>query len=494
MDGKTPVLLLFHPAAEQPLQPEPAHRRPPRYFYSRSRSSAYYPSTPKGRIIILPPDQILPYERDTSWSRCASAPSPPNNFYPVLDIAVQKSLFGNAPEPQGLVPIGVHGCSRTLSREQKKFNQLIAQIGTTRVELEVWREFIPQMRQVYLTKVEPALAIFREKRLAMVALLDTAMLGKGLNKTERRKVAAILRGTLRELLTTAQTPELVQLYNKYNGVSFEKEQQDSTDLLKTMASDTFGVNLSDDELTGTPDEIAAHIATKVRAAEDARQARRADKAAKRAQKSKDNPKNIKKAAAKAALETQRTQATQNATKSVREVYRKLASDLHPDREPDPAERERKTALMQKVNQAYNKGDLLELLELQLQIEQINSSALAGMAHERIVHYNTVLTDQLARLRDEMEELLAPFMENLGVYSVSELSPQQVRASHDNEITELQSKLGALDKDLQDFTDMVKLKQNLRYYCLDDSGADLMDELDALLMAGLVPVPRRSRRR
>ena len=407
---------------------------------------------------------------------------------------MQKSLFENDPEPQGLVTVAVPGSSRTLSREQKKFNQLIAQIGTTRHELEVWREFLPQVRQVYLAKVEPALAVFREKRLAMVALLDTTMSGKGLNKTERRKVAAILCETLRELLTTAQTPELVQLYNKYSGVSFEKEQQDNTDLLKNVASDAFGVQFSDDELTGTSDEIAARIAAKVHAAEEARRSMRADKAAKRAQKSKDNPKNMKKAAAQAALEAQRTQATQNATKSVREVYRKLASDLHPDREPDPVERERKTALMQKVNQAYNKGDLLALLELQLQIEQINSSDLASMAHERIVHYNTVLTGQLQRLRDEMEELLAPFMVTLGVYSVSKLSPQQVRALHDNEITELQITIRALDNDLRDFTDIAKLKQNLRHYYLDNSGADLMDELDALLMAGLVPAPRRARRR
>ena len=38
--------------------------------------------------------------------------------------------------------------------------------------------------------------------------------------------------------------------------------------------------------------------------------------------------------------------------SIREVYRKLVSALHPDREPDPQERARKTALMQRVNQAY----------------------------------------------------------------------------------------------------------------------------------------------
>ena len=50
------------------------------------------------------------------------------------------------------------------------------------------------------------------------------------------------------------------------------------------------------------------------------------------------------------------------SQSIREVYRKLAGALHPDRESDPQERERKTALMQRVNQAYAKNNLLQLLD------------------------------------------------------------------------------------------------------------------------------------
>ncbi len=54
----------------------------------------------------------------------------------------------------------------------------------------------------------------------------------------------------------------------------------------------------------------------------------------------------------AAWNEQRREAeAQQATQSVREVYRKLASALHPDRETDERQREAKTALMQRVNQA-----------------------------------------------------------------------------------------------------------------------------------------------
>jgi len=97
----------------------------------------------------------------------------------------------------------------------------------------------------------------------------------------------------------------------------------------------------------------------------------------------------------------REQAAQGASRAMREVFRKLASELHPDREPDPDERVRKTVLMQRVNQAYAAGDLLALLELQLSIEQIDASTLAGIAQDRLAHYNHVLEAQLQSLQDEL---------------------------------------------------------------------------------------------
>ena len=96
----------------------------------------------------------------------------------------------------------------------------------------------------------------------------------------------------------------------------------------------------------------------------------------------------------------RGQAALEASQSVRDVYRKLVSALHPDREADGAERERKTALMQRANQAYERNDLLELLDdrvgtratlitSQLPVsawhEWLNDPTLADAILDRIVH-------------------------------------------------------------------------------------------------------------
>jgi hypothetical protein len=79
--------------------------------------------------------------------------------------------------------------------------------------------------------------------------------------------------------------------------------------------------------------------------------------------------------------------------SVRDIFRKLTSQLHPDREPDAAERARKTALMQRVNVAYAANDLLALLELQLEVEQIDQ---AELDEGRCLRENTLAPTVLAR--------------------------------------------------------------------------------------------------
>lgn len=110
---------------------------------------------------------------------------------------------------------------------------------------------------------------------------------------------------------------------------------------------------------------------------------------------------------------QQTQVIQEASQSLREVYRKLASALHPDREPDEEERARKTALMQEANQAYAAGNLLALLEMQLQAEQIDKARLQSLDERRLAHYITVLQEQLAELQQETGKLETWFRAAMG---------------------------------------------------------------------------------
>ena len=130
------------------------------------------------------------------------------------------------------------------------------------------------------------------------------------------------------------------------------------------------------------------------------------------------------------------------------MYRKLASALHPDREPDPQERERKTRLMQQANQAYAAGHLLALLELQLQAEQVDAARLGALDAQRLQHYVTVLQEQLAELQAETRRLESAFRAMVGAAPGSGLQPRKA----DRLITAEAQRLRA---------DLVQLGQQIR---------------------------------
>ncbi len=362
----------------------------------------------------------------------------------------QRSLLDDALSEPGRGVVGIVGSAPTLTPAQRKFNQLIERINLQRQELEDWRVY----RQIYHQQLadhhQPAMSRLREKQIAMVRLLDRILDGKALGKRERAKARDILSHLLSQLLADSQEPEFVRLYDKYAERSFGDEQQEHLEVMRTLASEAFGVDVEAYSGGESPEELAHWLDAQLRAGRPEPQ----------------QPPPRKKSAKTIAREALREQAAQGGTRAVREVFRKLASELHPDRETDPAEHARKTELMQRVNQAYKAGDLLALLELQLSIEQIDPKALAGLAEERLRHYIHVLEEQSRRLREELTEFVAPFAMAMGGFPVRKLSPAIVKRALEVDIHEIQALVRTLEVDLVRFQDIPTFKRSLRDYQID----------------------------
>ena len=136
------------------------------------------------------------------------------------------------------------------------------------------------------------------------------------------------------------------------------------------------------------------------------------------------------------------EAQQQISQSLREIYRKLVSGLHPDRETDPTERERKTVLMQRVNQAYDAGQLLQLLELQLEMEQIDTEHIAGLGEARLKHYNQVLAEQEADLTHQVEVLKHSFLAQYQMSPFESYTPKKIGTMMSEELVVLQKMIAA----------------------------------------------------
>jgi len=351
------------------------------------------------------------------------------------------------------------------SPEQKKFQKLIARIDAVRRELAQWREFVPVYERRCVEEWEPLRLKLRQERIALVRVLDRAMDGRELTRKQRAKVEDILLGQLSLLLESGDEPELVCLHDKYSETSYEDVQAAEEAFLDGIEGDASAffdsLEAQDDEDDDGPHDRAER--PDAEDTQDARRHRRADPG-------------------ETARDALQEQATRGASAAMRAVYRKLASELHPDRELDPDARVRKTALMQRANQAYEAGDLLGLLELQLEVAQLDAGALTGLARSRLMHYNVVLAEQLARLEEELVEVTLPFARLQPGAVPRNFSPATVSRAFDADLKEMKAILRVLKQDVVRFRDVNYLKASIRYYRVERPDDD---ELEARMFEELV---------
>lgn len=145
-----------------------------------------------------------------------------------------------------------------------------------------------------------------------------------------------------------------------------------------------------------------------------------------------------------------------------------------------------------VRSGYQSGDLLGLLNLQLEIEQIDAAHLASLSAQRLAHYNQVLREQLSELRAEIQAVIAPFL--LVVPHSRNFNPDMVDRALSEEVARVALCVEQIKADLEDFKDPQKLGAALKDYQPND-GIDEFADL-AFLMEAFPPFgkpPRKKRR-
>ncbi|AYR22689.1 J domain-containing protein [Herbaspirillum rubrisubalbicans] len=341
----------------------------------------------------------------------------------------------------------------TLSHAQKRFNDLIKQIGKRRAGLLEWESAMADFQKKYVDQFLPLDQELQQLHRKLVQRLHEAWSEKGLTKGERAMLSEIIADMAHMLLGKADDPELKLIYNQHSASDYDLEARSELDEVKQVIEEMLDIDLGDDLGEGSPEEIMqrmeAILEQKEReqmAAEQAREERRASR--------KKSP---RQRAAEVKQETERKELSQ----SIREVYRKLASALHPDREPDASERQRKTLLMQQVNQAYEKNDLLKLLELQLELEHIDQHAINGISTERLKHYNQILKEQLGELDQEVFHVEQQFKQTYGLPPSARVSAKTIVRNLNKDMSLMRDDGKELRSALASFADVQEIKVWLR---------------------------------
>ena len=322
---------------------------------------------------------------------------------------------------------------RQTSPEHKRFQTLLTKIDKARQRLQTWQEQLPLFAQMHEQRVAPVLTELTAARRAWAFELETLQLRKGWSKTDAQTLSQMICDLCGALLDISDEPdeELKALYNRCAEVDFDTEGQQHLDAMKGMLESMAGVDLGDG-----PVESVDDLMHRAREQMEQMQGQRHS-----AHEASARPPRKTRTAAQKRAEDDAARISQ----TVRDVYRKLASALHPDRaDPGatPEQRQQRTDRMAAANSAYEAGDLLALLTLQLQIEQVDIAHAAGVAATQVRHFNKVLAEQLRELEAEIDGRQHAFCASYGLMTEQRLDP---------------AKLGLLLKDELQSLEIAKLR-------------------------------------
>jgi hypothetical protein len=335
----------------------------------------------------------------------------------------------------------------TLSKGQKTFNNLIKKIEAKRTRLAAWQEVIPVYQNKRLSEFDPLIETAQTLQVELVHALDRACeQKKSLTVAERRKATDFISELSCSLADVRNDEQMKDIYNKYSGSNFDTEKSASMNELKFMFKEMTGIDLGDDIKDLSQEEFLKHAQERMRL-----------HFTEEVETEQPELQTRKKTAGQLAKEAKQKTDEQEIGQSIREVYRKLVSALHPDRETDPQECERKTILMQRVNQAYDKKNLLLLLELQLELEHIDQATINNLTESKLKHFTKILKEQLTELEQEIfftEEL---FKHKFDIAPYIRLSPDTVMRQLNTNIIDMNKTISDLKRDLFDFQDIKKIK-------------------------------------
>ncbi len=359
-----------------------------------------------------------------------------------------------SPGSQHIVQIGTKKDSAILSKSQKEFNRLTRKIEKLTTDLRDLREAATHIQQRVQTDYRPLVEQYSRFRADMVRLFDRVYDTNSFTKTERKKLADLIQKIAFELISTYGIDDLKPIYDKYSTEGFDQvnTQADgqTADLMKEMMETMFGIQFDDDADVSDPQKMAAYMQEKIE--QQAKQE-------KNKQQNPDRPKTAK----QQEREAKRQAEAQKITKAVRTLYMDLVKAFHPDREPDEAEKGRKTEIMHRVTEAYEKSDLLALLRLQLEFDRIDQAHLESLAEEQLKYYNKILKQQTQELDEELFALHNELAAMTGKPAFAVSSKIALEFNLNSDIAQLKRDIKRIKSDLKAFAEPSVLKQWLKTY-------------------------------
>ena len=360
-----------------------------------------------------------------------------------------------------IVRIGTDKDKTVLSKSQKEFNRLTRKIEQLTADLSELQEAAQHIQQRVQTAYRPLVEQYNQFRADLVRLFDRAYDRNEHTKTEKKKLVDLIRNMAFELISEHGIDDLKSIYDKYDTQGFDhtnaEADQQTAELMKEMMAAMFGVKFDEDADVSDPQKMTDYVQEQM-AQREADEARRQQQRASKPKSAKQQEREAKKQAEE-----------RNTTKAVRTLYMDLVKAFHPDREPDEAEKVRKTEIMHRVTDAYEKSDLLALFRLQLEFERIDQAHLETLAEDQLKYYNKILKQQAQELDDKFSTLQNELAAMTGKPAFAVSSRFALEFSLNSDIAQLKRDIKQIKSDVKVLADASRLKQWLKTYRIEKPG-------------------------
>ena len=336
-----------------------------------------------------------------------------------------------------------------LTSAQKRFNALLARVSMLSDSIATLEALSTQHRSNHLAAMRALKSQEDAARKNLLLCLDGCLHSADLTATHRRSATQIILA-LCEALAHKNDSQVQAVFNQHHSEedaqALADEARAGAEHAKAVFEDLFGKPLHGADDLHTAEAVFEAGLRQYRE----QQQRLEDK--RQAKKAKKKP---------AARQLKDAQQKMDANTALRTVYRQLASALHPDREPDEAERLRKTALMSEVNAAYDRKNLSELLKLQLQIAQIDSAALSRSADDKLNAMCLLLKEQVQALEEDEAQAQFEIRHDLGVSELDHISAESLARALAIQLRDKAHEVEILERDLRRIQNEVELKRWLK---------------------------------
>lgn len=333
-----------------------------------------------------------------------------------------------------------------LSAVARAFNLQLTRVDKLRAQLAELDALGQSHRVEQHRWVTPLRQRQRQHMRALALALQAHLRDKALSRVQQATATEALCD-LAQALAGEGDAEMAALHDRHSPQTLAQKKQAAAEAMRARLEAALGEPLAGEGEALSAEELVREGLARWKAEREAAQARRQAKA--QARKARQKP-----GTAQAEAQTQAA----DAETQLRTLFRQLASALHPDREPDAAERVRKTALMSEANTAYARKDLVTLMQIQLRAELADPAAVSRLADHRLAALTLLLKQQVARLERERAARQGQLAAEFDLPHQQVANPNTLKQALLSQVAALESAVAQLEQDLAAAQDVAALKR------------------------------------